>query len=47
MLTDPIRTQINQIWNALWSGGVSPPLAVIQQLIAIDCRVTDAAKVVG
>ena len=47
MLTDPIRTQINQIWNALWPGGDSTPLAVIQQLISIDCRVNDAAKVVG
>ncbi|MDP2581332.1 class I SAM-dependent DNA methyltransferase [Shimia thalassica] len=32
MLTGPIRTQIDQIWNAFWSGGVSNPLSVIEQL---------------
>jgi len=32
MLTGTIRTQIDQIWNAFWSGGVSNPLSVIEQL---------------
>lgn len=32
MLTGPIRTQVDQIWNAFWSGGVSNPLAVIEQI---------------
>lgn len=32
MLTGTIRSQIDQIWNAFWSGGVSNPLAVIEQL---------------
>ncbi|SHE29425.1 type I restriction enzyme M protein [Litoreibacter ascidiaceicola] len=32
MLTGAIRTQIDQIWNAFWSGGVSNPLSVIEQL---------------
>ncbi|UES49910.1 type I restriction-modification system subunit M [Roseibium aggregatum] len=32
MLTGNIRTQIDQIWNAFWSGGVSNPLSVIEQL---------------
>ncbi len=32
MLTGPIRSQIDQIWNAFWSGGVSNPLSVIEQL---------------
>lgn len=32
MLTGPIRTQIDQIWNAFWSGGVSNPLSVIEQI---------------
>ncbi len=32
MLTGSIRTQIDQIWNAFWSGGVSNPLSVIEQL---------------
>nr|WP_319516430.1 class I SAM-dependent DNA methyltransferase [uncultured Cohaesibacter sp.] len=32
MLTGDIRSQIDQIWNAFWSGGVSNPLSVIEQL---------------
>lgn len=32
MLTGAIRIQIDQIWNAFWSGGVSNPLSVIEQL---------------
>lgn len=32
MLTGPIRAQIDQIWNAFWSGGVSNPLSVIEQI---------------
>lgn len=32
MLTGNIRNQVDQIWNAFWSGGVSNPLAVIEQL---------------
>ena len=32
MITGSIRSQIDQIWNAFWSGGVSNPLSVIEQL---------------
>lgn len=32
MITGSIKTQIDQIWNAFWSGGVSNPLSVIEQL---------------
>lgn len=32
MLPNPIRTQVDQIWNAFWSGGVSNPLSVIEQI---------------
>lgn len=32
MITGTIRTQIDQIWDAFWSGGVSNPLSVIEQL---------------
>ncbi len=32
MLTGEVRNQIDQIWNAFWSGGVSNPLAVIEQI---------------
>jgi type I restriction enzyme M protein len=32
MLTGTIRSQVDQIWNAFWSGGVSNPLSVIEQL---------------
>ena len=26
------RNQVDQIWNAFWSGGVSNPLSVIEQI---------------
>ncbi len=32
MLTGPIRSQVDQIWNAFWSGCVSNPLSVIEQI---------------
>ena len=32
MLTGTIRNQIDQIWNAFWSGGISNPLEVIEQI---------------
>ena len=32
MLTGNIRNQIDQIWNAVWSGRVYNSLAVIEQL---------------
>ena len=32
MLTGTLRSQIDQIWNAFWSGGVSNPLSVIEQI---------------
>jgi len=32
MLTGQIRNQVEQVWNAFWSGGVSNPLSVIEQI---------------
>ena len=32
MLTGEIRNKVDQIWNAFWSGGVSNPLSVIEQI---------------
>ena len=32
MLTSELRTDINKIWNAFWTGGISNPLAVIEQI---------------
>src|SRR5512135_2559271 len=32
MLTGAIRNQIDQIWDAFWSGGISNPLEVIEQI---------------
>jgi len=32
MLTGPIRSQVDAIWNAFWSGGISNPLEVIEQI---------------
>jgi type I restriction enzyme M protein len=32
MLTQELRTDIDKIWNAFWTGGISNPLAVIEQI---------------
>lgn len=32
MITGSIKSQIDQIWNAFWAGGISNPLEVIEQI---------------
>lgn len=32
MLTGEIRSQIDQVWNTFWTGGISNPLEVIEQI---------------
>lgn len=32
MLTPDLKTDIDKIWNAFWTGGISNPLAVIEQI---------------
>src|SRR5512144_3245558 len=32
MLTGEIRNQIDRIWDAFWTGGISNPLEVIEQI---------------
>src|SRR3977135_4023414 len=32
MLTGEIRSKVDAIWNAFWTGGISNPLEVIEQI---------------
>ena len=32
MLTGELRNQIDRIWDAFWTGGISNPLEVIEQI---------------
>ena len=32
MLTGELRSQIDSIWNAFWSGGISNPMEVMEQI---------------
>jgi type I restriction enzyme M protein len=32
MITGAIKSQVDQIWNAFWSGGISNPLEVMEQI---------------
>ena len=32
MLTGEIRSQIDSVWNAFWSGGISNPMEVLEQI---------------
>jgi len=38
MITGSIKSQIDQIWNAFWSGGISNPLEVIEQITYLPRR---------
>ena len=31
MITGPIRSKVDALWDAFWSGGISNPLEVIEQ----------------
>ena len=31
LLTGAIRSQVDRVWDAFWSGGISNPLSVIEQ----------------
>ena len=35
MLTGDIRNQVDQIWNSFWTGGISNPLEVIEQITCL------------
>ena len=32
MVTGDFKAQVDSLWNAFWSGGVSNPLSVIEQI---------------
>ena len=32
MMTGTLKSQIDRIWDAFWSGGISNPLEVIEQM---------------
>ena len=32
MITGEIRSKVDRIWDTMWSGGISNPLSVIEQL---------------
>ena len=32
MLTGELRSQIDAIWNAFWTGGISNPMEVMEQI---------------
>ncbi|MCF7978430.1 MAG: type I restriction-modification system subunit M N-terminal domain-containing protein, partial [Chromatiaceae bacterium] len=32
MITGELKSRIDRIWDSMWSGGISNPLSVIEQL---------------
>lgn len=32
MITGEIKSQVDNIWNAFWSGGISNPMEVVEQM---------------
>src|SRR5260221_10261025 len=54
MLTGDIRNKVDAIWNAFWSGGISNPLEVIEQITYLlfirrldDLQMNEEAKASG
>lgn len=47
MITGPIKRQIDCIWDAFWSGGISNPLEVIEQITYLLFLRTGFDRVVG
>jgi type I restriction enzyme M protein len=43
MITGDIRNQVDTIWNSFWTGGISNPLEVIEQItyLLFLCRLDD------
>jgi len=42
MLTGELRNQVDSIWNAFWTGGISNPLEVMEQITYLLFRVFPA-----
>jgi hypothetical protein len=42
MITGELKSQVDAIWDTMWSGGVSNPLSVIDQLTARGVIEADA-----
>ena len=34
MLTGELKSQVDKVWDSFWSGGISNPLEIIEQLFA-------------
>jgi hypothetical protein len=45
MITGPVKSQIDQNWNAIWSGGISNPPEIIEQIRKKPSHVDYGAKV--
>lgn len=35
MITDELKSKIDKIWETFWSGGISNPLTVIEQITCL------------
>jgi hypothetical protein len=43
MITGAIKGQVDRIWDAFWSGGISNPLEVIEQITYLPQSSRDRA----
>ena len=44
MITGELKSKVDRIWDTMWSGGISNPLSVIEQLTYLLC---EGSKPVG
>ena len=35
MITGDLKGQVDQVWNAFWTGGISNPISVIEQFTSL------------
>jgi type I restriction enzyme M protein len=36
MLTGELKNKVDQVWNAFWTGGISNPLEVVEQIESLE-----------
>lgn len=41
MITGDLRSQVDRFWDAFWSGGISSPLEVIEQITCLEVDLID------
>jgi type I restriction enzyme M protein len=44
MITEELKSQIDKLWEAFWTSGISNPFTVIEQIKGLDKERADLLK---